>query len=340
MTAASPRIPAMDVLRGCAVMGILWMNITAFALPQNAYFNPVAAGPMSAGDIAFWASSLILVDGKMRGLFSLLFGASLILITERASSKGESAAHVHYRRMAWLAVFGLVHYFFIWFGDILFLYAMAGMVAFLFRDWAPARLVKWALIIFSLGLVFWGLQFGGLQILQYLATQPDASADLVRQYNDVKSSPDFSFDIPAQVDLHRGPYLQIVGDKLANWPALFGVVFMSIAETLPLMMIGMAMNKSGFILGNWSPADYRRWAWRLVPAGLIATGLLALWMIVNRFDAITALAIFFFCFFLGLGVRTLFLFLNTATLTLAHATPDAELLAVGQRVLEALGAAG
>lgn len=75
MTAASPRIPAMDVLRGCAVMGILWMNITAFALPQNAYFNPVAAGPMSAGDIAFWASSLILVDGKMRGLFSLLFGA-------------------------------------------------------------------------------------------------------------------------------------------------------------------------------------------------------------------------------------------------------------------------
>jgi uncharacterized protein len=155
-------------------------------------------------------------------------------------------------------------------------------------------LVKWALIIFSIGLAFWGLQFGGLQILQYLATQPDASADLVRQYNDVKSSPDFSFDIPAQVDLHRGPYLQIVGDKLANWPALFGMILLSIAETLPLMMIGMAMNKSGFILGNWSPADYHRWAWRLVPAGLIATGLLALWMIMSRFDAVTAIAIMFF----------------------------------------------
>jgi uncharacterized protein len=69
---------------------------------------------------------------------------------------------------------------------------------------------------------------------------------------------------------------------------------MSIAETLPLMMIGMAMNKSGFILGNWSPADYRRWAWRLVPGGLIATGLLALWMIVSQYDAVTALAIMFF----------------------------------------------
>ena len=65
----SSRIPAMDVLRGCAVMGILWMNITAFAQPQSAYINPAAAGPLTTGDIAFWAISLILVDGKMRGLF-------------------------------------------------------------------------------------------------------------------------------------------------------------------------------------------------------------------------------------------------------------------------------
>jgi uncharacterized protein len=294
MQKSESRYITLDAMRGFAVMGILAMNIIGFAMPEWAYITPAAYGGETVADRMAWLFSFVFIDGKMRGLFSLLFGTSLILITDRASSNGESAAQVHYRRMAWLAVFGLVHNFFIWYGDILFLYAMAGMVAFLFRDWAPARLVKWALIIFGLGLVFWGLQFGGLQILQYLATQPDASADLVRQYNDVKSNPDFSFDVPAQVDLHRGPYLQIVADKLTAWPALFGTVFMSMAETLPLMMIGMAMNKSGFILGRWSPADYRRWAWRLVPAGLIATGLLALWMIVNRFDAITALAIFFF----------------------------------------------
>ena len=73
----SSRIPAMDVLRGCAVMGILWMNITAFAQPQSAYINPAAAGPLTTGDIAFWAISLILVDGKMRGLFAMLFGAGI-----------------------------------------------------------------------------------------------------------------------------------------------------------------------------------------------------------------------------------------------------------------------
>ena len=53
MTAPPPRIAAMDVLRGCAVMGILWMNISAFALPQTAYFNPAVAGPLSTGDKLF-----------------------------------------------------------------------------------------------------------------------------------------------------------------------------------------------------------------------------------------------------------------------------------------------
>ena len=203
MQTSESRYITLDAMRGFAVMGILAMNIIGFAMPEWAYITPAAYGGETFADQMAWLFSFVFIDGKMRGLFSLLFGASLILITERASSKGESPAQVHYRRMAWLAVFGLVHYFFIWFGDILFLYAMAGMVAFGFRNWAPARLVKWALIIFSIGLAFWGLQFGGLQILQYLATQPDASADLVRQYNDLKSSPDFSFDIPVQIDLRR-----------------------------------------------------------------------------------------------------------------------------------------
>src|SRR3546814_15894206 len=68
----SARIPAMYVLRGCAVMRILWMNIAAFALPEQAYFNPAAAGPLSRGDIAFWTVSFMAVDGKMRALFSML----------------------------------------------------------------------------------------------------------------------------------------------------------------------------------------------------------------------------------------------------------------------------
>ncbi|MFN7323568.1 MAG: DUF418 domain-containing protein, partial [Sphingomonadales bacterium] len=175
----------LDAMRGFAVMGILAMNIIAFAMPEWAYVTPLAYGGESLADRIAWVLSAVFVDGKMRGLFSLLFGASMMLITERAEAKGASAARTHYARMAWLALFGLAHFYFIWFGDILFLYAMLGCVAFLFRHWEPARLIKWAIIIFLIGWLFWGLQFVGLQILQFFATRPDADASLVAQYREI-----------------------------------------------------------------------------------------------------------------------------------------------------------
>ena len=109
MTSSAPasRHLTLDALRGVAVMGILAMNIIAFAMPQQAYLNPLAWGGTGAADLAIWAFNMVLVDGKMRGLFSLLFGASLMLVAEGAEAKGESAARVHFRRMAWLALFGL-----------------------------------------------------------------------------------------------------------------------------------------------------------------------------------------------------------------------------------------
>ena len=124
---ASPRFLEMDALRGFAVMGILAINIAAFAQPEMAFVNPLVASHASDLDVASWAANFILFDGKMRGLFSLLFGASTALVIERAIAGGQSAAKVHFFRMAWLAVFGLIHFFFIWFGDILFLYAGANI---------------------------------------------------------------------------------------------------------------------------------------------------------------------------------------------------------------------
>ena len=95
----------LDAMRGFAVMGILAMNIIAFAMPEWAYVTPLAYGGESLADRIAWFLSAVFVDGKMRGLFSLLFGASLMLITERAEAKGASAARTHYARMVWLALF-------------------------------------------------------------------------------------------------------------------------------------------------------------------------------------------------------------------------------------------
>ena len=82
--------------------------------------------------------------------------------------------------------------------------------------------------------------------------------------------------------------------KLADWAEPLLLVVQSASETLPLMLIGMAMQKSGFLTGAWAVADYRRWAMRMVPVGLLLTLALAAWMVAVDFDRITALATFYF----------------------------------------------
>src|SRR3546814_18342170 len=64
-------------------------------------------------DLWTWAFDFVFVDSKMRGLFSLLFGASTLLVLERAAAQGRSAAAAHYARMIWLALFGPAHFYLI-----------------------------------------------------------------------------------------------------------------------------------------------------------------------------------------------------------------------------------
>src|SRR4051794_16287417 len=113
-------------------MGIFSVNVIGFAMPEAAYLNPAAYGGSTGANLALWAATFVLVDNKMRTLFSILFGASLLLVVERAEAAGRSGAAVHYRRMGWLLLFGLVHFYGIWSGDILSLYAPVGMAAFAF----------------------------------------------------------------------------------------------------------------------------------------------------------------------------------------------------------------
>src|SRR5713101_4064373 len=126
--AARERILSVDALRGFAVLGILLMNIVGFALPGNAYDDPTIAGGARGANLAAWAIAYVLFEGKMRTIFSMLFGAGVILLTSRAEERGGQAqiADIYYRRTLWLFVFGLLHAYFIWEGDILYGYGLAG----------------------------------------------------------------------------------------------------------------------------------------------------------------------------------------------------------------------
>lgn len=259
---ANVRHISLDALRGFAVMGILAMNIAAFDMPFMAYLSPAIYGGDTGANLVSWFASYILFDGKMRGLFSLLFGASMLLIAERAEAKGESAAKVHYARMFWLALFGLAHFFFIWFGDILFLYASVGCLAFLFRKWQPRRLIKWALIIYAAGFLLFTAATGGMLYVYYKASQPGATEKQVKAYEKIVKNDDFTaVGTRKQIKLYRSGYAEIVSHKLKEqrWEPL-SAVLQSILETLPLMLLGMALLKNGFLLGQWDHARYRKWA--------------------------------------------------------------------------------
>jgi uncharacterized protein len=139
------RITSLDILRGVAVLGILMMNINDFAGPEfGAPFpvglpKPAFVGPHAHLNLVILFLKWIFFEGKMRALFSMLFGAGVILLTSRAEKRGAGikTADIYLRRNMWLCVLGLVHGIFLWSGDILFDYGLCALI-FLF----PLRVLK------------------------------------------------------------------------------------------------------------------------------------------------------------------------------------------------------
>ena len=141
---AAQRIEALDFVRGVALCGILLMNITGFGLP-DAYSNPANAGGTSGADLWAWIITQMGFEGTQRALFSMLFGASAILLTSRLDASGRTdAADIYFRRSLWLIVFGFVNAFiFLWYGDILYAYGVVALFIFAFRNMSA----KWLLTI-------------------------------------------------------------------------------------------------------------------------------------------------------------------------------------------------
>ena len=129
----STRIQILDIIRGIAVLGILGVNIFCYAMPEILE----DALPVTDADrgLGYWLgmTSEILFSGKMRSLFAMLFGVSSVIILDRLTKRydGLEATQVFFRRMLWLLIFGQIHGFlFLFAGDILFQYAVMGMIAF------------------------------------------------------------------------------------------------------------------------------------------------------------------------------------------------------------------
>ena len=280
-TTSAQRILMLDIVRGVAVMGILAMNIVAFAMPFQAYFNPLAYGTETALDYAVWAFNFVFIDGKMRGLFSFLFGASMLLVIQRAEAAGESAASVTYRRQLWLLLFGAIHFYLIWMGDILTTYALIGMVAFLFRRREARTLVRWGVALLFLQLLIMAASSAYGHSLAAAVAGPNPSAETLKEW--AEFTRDFAVPSAAKLQeimaLHLGPWSGIARNQLTEHlgdPLFFASLFGP--ETLAYMLFGMAALKSGFLTGDRDPSLYRSVALKCLAVAVPAYALIA-WLL-------------------------------------------------------------
>jgi uncharacterized protein len=266
------RLPSLDIVRGVAVLGILLLNIVSFGLPEAAYLNPRAYGGWQGADLVAWFVNFVLFDGKMRGLFSFLFGASMLLVIERAEANGENPVAIHYRRMIWLLAFGLAHLWLVWEGDVLSHYALIGMIAFGLRDLPVARM----------------LTLGGMLIA--MTTLLFAAAPIaVREGHDLKALtaimgvPDPAH-IARQIALHRGDYSGMLRARLAEDGASpLWLLWFYGPETLAYMLFGMAGLRTGMLRGEWPRARYRRWLVLCWGVALPASVALAVYVTLAQF---------------------------------------------------------
>lgn len=150
------RINSLDVIRGIALLGILLMNINGMGLPFS-YSDPTIAGGADGLNLKVWIANSMLFEGTMRGLFTLLFGAGVILLTSRLekSGAGIATADIYYRRILWLLLFGIINvYILLWNGDILYPYAIFGLMLFPFRNATVKKLLIGAGILISIGILW------------------------------------------------------------------------------------------------------------------------------------------------------------------------------------------
>jgi uncharacterized protein len=252
MATASPeRIPTLDVMRGLAVMGIFSVNVVGMAMIEAAYFYPPAFGFDSIADRVMWAANFILVDGKVRALFSMLFGAGIVLVCERAAATGREPWRVHYPRMVVLLGFGLAHYYLLLWGDILANYALMGMIGFMFWRLPVERLLVLALIGFALSnapAVLYSQQMAQMHALETAGGTPEERAVIATWRTSLIPAPAV---IAADAAAHRS----IVAH--AEWALREKPLrpFESVPgygiETLALMLLGMAGYRAGFLTGAW-----------------------------------------------------------------------------------------
>lgn len=260
VTPSEQRIDALDALRGFAVLGILVMNIQMFAMPSAAYLNPSAFGLMDGIHGATWAVGHVLADQKMMALFSMLFGAGIVLFCERAAASGKSEAGYHYRRNGWLLIFGLMHGYLLWSGDILFLYALCAFVLFPLRHRSSHSLFKLGIISLAVSSILYMLTGASLQFMP----PEELEAQILPMWQPDQAA------MATEIAAMQGNWLRQMSVRVPMTQEMQGLALFiwGFWRASGMMLIGMALYKSRVLTGLADNGVYRRFVMLAVLVGV------------------------------------------------------------------------
>ena len=261
-TDPSDRILAIDALRGFALLGILVINIWFFAMPMAGGIYPPAWGDFSGLNYVAWFMSHVFFYEKFMALFTMLFGGGVLLFTESKERAGQPVVRLHLRRIGWLFLIGLAHAYLLWYGDILVSYAICGAFVVFARHWSTRSLLVAAMVLVAVpSLILVGS--GGVLLL----TGDDSSIAAFEEPVMVGIGADGD-TIDAELAAYRGEWTDQQAHRVPTALELQTVqfVFGTVWRVTGMMLLGMALFKSGILSNDRSSRFYHR---LIVAGGLL-----------------------------------------------------------------------
>lgn len=277
----------IDVMRGIAVLGILLMNIPGYATHQFFLFwGDILAGETTTNGFIF-KSAILLFDGRMRGLFTILFGAGIMLFIENKKEQSIHVADAYFKRMTWLMIFGLVDSFvLLWRGDVLFEYALCGIFIFVFRNARVRYLLLTSACLFTIFSLQGGKNFYKYKALSEVYKQVEVQLakglkvpeEQMQQHDDFKQVLERHYPFSEEIItstakeitddylVHRSGYIDIFMNHAESTIDYLNNVFLSIfSESFAAILLGMAMYKLGFFHGRLKKSTY----WLIAVVGTV-----------------------------------------------------------------------
>lgn len=306
------RFLSLDALRGVALMGILVVNLPMFAYHPAVYYNPPVMGGFSGANFFAWLAQFVLCEMKMMSIFSMLFGAGIAMLTHRAGvvrvherlERPRGFKAVFYRRMGFLMLAGIAHAWLLWFGDILFVYSICGMILYGLRNLSPRTLLVvgslFMLVVIpimvAMGGFYWFLERELVAIREQLAQGKllttgqhvwlEAEKDMLRWSH--PSAQQLAEDNAVHLQPGLAGYLGLVRYRAELNVAmqLYALPLFGLWRCGGMMLIGMALFKNGFLTGAKAAAAYVRTAIVAYAIGLPLVVFGAYDLVAHNFDLV------------------------------------------------------